>query len=531
MSAYNQGARTRTGRPTRTFEGGKAVTPSPLQDLMFTTVCTYAGQDTFYETATDRDQRIADLVRVTSRHDPRAVVDFIGRLRNDFNIRTAAILVAAEFVAAGRENGNPQYVREAVSNACVRADEPAELLAYWMSRHGRSIPRGMKLGIGDAVRRLYNPWSVLKWDSTDRSVRMADVIELCHVEPETEAQSTLYRWLLDRRHRGKDAWGIHNVYARSSVGSGETPFGFNPDHLQMFVERQRLQNIDPDLRRSMICNYSSNELLRPAGVTWEFLSSWLPGGMDAEAWEYAIPQMNVMALIRNLRNFDQVGISEDAIDDVIRKITSEEDVRKSRIFPYRVYAAYQEIASDNWQRALGKTLELASGNLPRLDRSLLLIDTSGSMRAPLSHRSAITRVEVAALQATSVAAHSKSCDIVMFAQKSARFVPLPGSSILGLTRDICSLVGAVGHSTLGHAAILQHFDPAFHDRVMLFTDDQMQDSGYVDISHVPQVVTFNVGGYAAKSTWGRKGGQLNLQVAGFSDQVFTAVVEALKDTG
>ena len=89
--------------------------------------------------------------------------------------------------------------------------------------------------------------------------------------------------------------------------------------------------------------------------------------MDAEAWEAVIPTMGVMALVRNLRNFDQAGISEAAADAVIAEIVDPAEVAKARLFPYQVWAAYKHAPSDNWKRALGRTLELTVANIPSLD--------------------------------------------------------------------------------------------------------------------------------------------------------------------
>lgn len=63
--------------------------------------------------------------------------------------------------------------------------------------------------------------------------------------------------------------------------------------------------------------------------------------------------MGVMALVRNLRNFDQAGISEAAIESVIAKIRDADQVAKVRLFPYQVWAAYKHAPSDDWKRARG----------------------------------------------------------------------------------------------------------------------------------------------------------------------------------
>ena len=69
---------------------------------------------------------------------------------------------------------------------------------------------------------------------------------------------------------------------------------------------------------------------------------------------------------------------------MIAKITSADDIAAARLFPHQAWAAYKNAPSDNWRRALGATLEATVANVPALDGTLVLIDTSGSMQAALS---------------------------------------------------------------------------------------------------------------------------------------------------
>src|SRR5205814_5532085 len=110
-------------------------------------------------------------------------------------MRTATIVMAAEYVAAGGANG-----RAVIAGALQRADEPAEMLGYWLTMHGRNIPMPVKRGVADAVVRLYTERAALRYDGRSRHIRMADVIELTHPAPRDAGQSALFRWLLDRRH-------------------------------------------------------------------------------------------------------------------------------------------------------------------------------------------------------------------------------------------------------------------------------------------------------------------------------------------
>ncbi|MCP4224334.1 MAG: TROVE domain-containing protein, partial [Actinomycetia bacterium] len=256
--------------------------------------------------------------------------DFVARLapylRNELKIRSASIVLAAEYVAAGGEGG-----RRVIDSVLQRGDEPAEMIGYWHNRYGRKLKMAVKRGVADGATRLYNERSALRYDGAGLGVRMADVIELTHPKPRDGAQSALFSWLLDRRH--------HN----DAVA--------DPQLLPMLAAAEVLAEVSKAERRSLLDEQGPGALAA-AGTSWERLSGWLPGGMDAAAWESVIPTMGVMALIRNLRNFDEQGVSQAGVEIVLDRITDAEQVARARLFPYQVWAAYSHAPSDNWKRAL-----------------------------------------------------------------------------------------------------------------------------------------------------------------------------------
>jgi hypothetical protein len=350
------------------------------------------------------------------------------------------------------------------------------------------------------VVALYPARGALRYDGLSRQIRMADVIELTHPSPRDERQSALFRYLLDRRHHD-------DARADASV-------------LPILAAAAVLDTVPVDERRALLRDRGPAALAE-AGCSWERLSGWLPGGMDAEAWEAVIPSMGVMALVRNLRNFDQVAITNSAVETVIGKITDADEVARARLFPYQVWAAYKHAPSDDWKRALGRTLELTVSNIPALDRTLVVIDTSGSMQTPLSKRSTMTRVEVAAVMAMATAKRASNVDVVIYGQTNALVTIAAGASLLGGVGQLVGAVGTVGHSTFGHTAIARWFDRTRHDRVVLFTDDQQHDSGEVSLDHVPLIYTFNLAGYAPSALPSGDRGRYTL--GGFTDATFAAM--------
>jgi len=482
-----------TGQRTPTFEAGLGYSPD-LESELFLLAATYmAGENTFYESADQREARFVELVARVTASNPAFIARLAPYLRNELKIRSASIMLAAEYVAAGGEGG-----RKVIDSVLQRGDEPAEMIGYWHTRHGRNLKMAVKRGVADATLRLYNERSALRYDGTGRGIRMADVLELTHPKPRDASQSALFKWLLDHRHHG-DAVA-------------------DPRMLPTLAAAAQLAEIPADERRTMLAEMGP-EALAKAGTSWERLSGWLPGGMDAQAWESVIPTMGVMALIRNLRNFDEQGVSQAAVETVLARITDADQVAKARLFPYQVWAAYAHAPSDNWKRALGTTLDLTTQNIPALHRTLVVIDMSGSMQTTVSNRSTMARVQVAAVMAAVTANRANNSDIAIFGQTNRAVRIRKGAAVLGTVEKLVGMVGAVGHSTYGHTAIRDQFNPQRHDRVVMFTDDQQADAGRVDLSHVPSIYTVDLAGYRPRSMPAGERGRYSL--AGFSDATFS----------
>ena len=159
----------------RTFEGGQGWVADPETELFLLAATMMAGEGSFYLPAEVRDARFVELVHRVTATNPAFVAGLAAYLRNELKIRSASIMLAAEYVAAGGGGG-----RAVVDSVLQRGDEPAEMVAYWLGRYGRSMKMAVKRGVADAVQRLYTERAALRYDGQSRAVRMADVIELSH---------------------------------------------------------------------------------------------------------------------------------------------------------------------------------------------------------------------------------------------------------------------------------------------------------------------------------------------------------------
>jgi len=310
----------------KTFEGGKAYQRGPKADLFLLAVTNMVGEDTFYESADVRDERYRSLVRAVAVTDPEWMLRFVTWLRLGANMRSAAVVAACEAVRARLEAGATGHNRQLIAAACQRADEPGEVLAYWTGRYGRALPKPVKRGVADAVGRLYNEYSFAKYDSDAKGYRFGDVIDLVHPAAAADKpwQGDLFRHALDRRH------------------NRDNPV---PETLTKLTKRARLLALPVDERRGALLAEGGAERLAEAGMTWEALAGWLQGPMDRVAWEAVIPSMGLMALARNLRNFDEAKVGDEVARQVCSRFLDAEQVGRSRMLPYRWLSAYKAAPS------------------------------------------------------------------------------------------------------------------------------------------------------------------------------------------
>ncbi|WP_405488326.1 TROVE domain-containing protein [Streptomyces sp. NBC_00096] len=468
-----------SGARRRNHHGSPGFVRDPRSELFLLAVANFVTQRTAYEDGPARDDRFAALVRTLAVEDPEWTAGLLGWLRRDGGMRTASLVGAAEYVRARLDAGaagGPSN-RRVVDSVLLRADEPGELLAYWTAAYGRAVPKPVKRGIADAVRRLYDAKSLLKYDtaSARRGFRFGDVLNLVHASPDPAKpwQGELFRYALDRRHNPESA----EVPATSRT----------------LLAHRALMELPVEERRSVVTAAGGAERLAAAGMTWEALAGWLQGPMDAAAWEAVIPSMGAMALVRNLRNFDQAGVSDEVAGRVAAKISDPESVARSRQFPFRYLAAYQHAPSLRWAYPLERALGHSLGNVPALPgRTLILVDRSGSMWSPLSDRSQLNRADAAAIFGTALALRAEDADLVQFGTGSKEVAYDRGESVLKVLERFENLGG-----TYTAEAVRTHY--AGHDRVLIVTDEQ---AGYAyggdPTSLVPDTVpvyTWNLAGY------------------------------------
>lgn len=456
----------------RTHEGGPGFRRDAKSEAFLSATTTFALQGDHYRDGQAIANRMATLIKEIAVDDSgwAWVKDCAPWLRTQSNIRATPVSIAAEAIHARivagvhDEDGDRRWLVNAILQ---RAEEPLEFYMYWTTHFGKNLPASIKRALADSVDRLWDEAAFLRYGNKPGAVTFADLLEIVHPKGTSERQGELYSWILTKARKRKGAVppaSLAHVRARWELAR------LSPAQRHGFAHRARGFAFEREtLDRAMVGQ-------------WEFLRSWLgdkPASgyvmPEARQWELAAPRMGYMALLRNLRNFDQAGISDEAAERIAARLTDPNQVKKCKQLPFRFYSAYKEAPSLRWGNALEKALNHCLVNIPELDgRTLFLIDTSDSMRRILSEKSTMNRVTAGALFAFAQALKNPNkADVWGFADGQFLVKGVErGMSLLRSVELFTKRVGAVGHGTQIERAVRDTFDAKRHNRVILFTDCQ-----------------------------------------------------------
>lgn len=470
-----------TGRRIPNALGGLGHERDFRSELALLATTNMVGKDTFHENAFTRDTRFAELVVKLAVADADEAAAFFSWLRNSMNMRSASIVGAVEAaraMIAAKLGG----ARKLIAAVLQRADEPGELIAYWTGRYGTTIPKPIKRGIADAVQRLYTEHGFLKYDTSSHEYNFGRVLNLTHPTARAAWQGTLYKYAI-AQHRKK-------------------AYVFTAEQLPMVFAQIALRQQVASGDASVLLDTAA---LKAAGMTWQDALSLAGKKVDkAKLWEALWPTMGYMALLRNLRNMDEAGVSDEVAEQIAARLADPEQVARSKQFPFRFYQAYKAVTSLRWGHPLEKAVNHSLANVPALGgRTLIMVDQSPSMwprqwgSSPQQHEG-IENHDLAALFGSAVALRAANPTLVGYGRNSYE-VPVPkGGSLLRLATDGFHIENYT--DTLGATA--RHFKG--HDRVVIVTDEQTQSHQYSSIDQiVPRevpVYVWNIGGYRVGST-------------------------------
>ena len=328
----------------RTHGGALATTSlTPEQQLRRSVLSTFLFEDQCYEDGKEIAGRIAALVAAVH---PEKVKNLAEEARSQMNLRHAPLWLIA---AMAKLPTHRKYVAEALELVIQRPDELSEFLSLYWKAGKQPLAAQVKKGLARAFRK-FNAYGLAKYNQ-DNPIKLKDVMFLTHPKPEGAGRTVAAPAVEKAKyHRGETR--------RHRLGQGA-------------IWKQLI----------------SGELEPPD--TWEVALS--AGGDKKTVFERLIKEekLGALALLRNLRNMEQVGVNRALVRDALRSADW------TRVLPFRFYTAAKH--AQTYTDVLDELLVKRAGSQKRLPGiSIIVVDVSGSMYgSPVSAKSEVDRAEVA----------------------------------------------------------------------------------------------------------------------------------------
>jgi hypothetical protein len=197
--------------------------------------------------------------------------------------------------------------------------------------------------------------------------------------------------------------------------------------------------------------------------TWEVALS--SGADKREAWERLLREqkLGALALLRNLRNMRESGVDESLVLSALGSMSTK------RVLPFRFLAAARY--APQWEEALEEAmLKCVAENEKLPGKTIVLVDVSGSMTAPLSRRSEMQRTDAAYGLAVLLREIAEKVAVYSF---SDNLVEVPARRGFAL-RDAIDASQRHNSTQLGNAVEKLNRNEKC-DRLIVITDEQAHD--------------------------------------------------------
>ena len=401
--------------------GGLAYKLSPKHTLA-QIASTGCFNGTYYANAASQLDEVIKLIAQVEDNEFLATLAIYSRQRAFMKDMPAALLVA---LSSRDTQLTHKIFDRVVDNGRVLRT------VFQMVRSGRFGRKSLSSSLQRAFQRWLNEASPgrLLSASIGNNPSLRDVMRMARPKPIDNSRRALFGWLTDKE---VDKWAPATVADL-------------PDSVASLVAFRQASTADEQVSIASELN-----------VRWDLLADSV---RDASVWKTIARKMGPQALRMNLNTLSRHDVfktpkgraDHEMIDYVAARLASEEEVLRSRQFPYQYFAAYLNASDDipnAIKSALHQAAEAACGNIPQLPGPVLIgLDTSGSMcSAVTGHRgrgatSKMRCVDVASLFASAILRRNPESTIVPFDTSAYRAKVDPGDTILSLASRLAKYGG------------------------------------------------------------------------------------------
>lgn len=412
-------------------ERGIAFKVNPKLELTLRVATCLINEPKFYDPACRGDSEIKQLIAKVAVTDPEYILKLAAYVRSELYLRSVATFILVE---ALQYQQCKKYVRKYMPLILIRPDDTTEAVAYFIAKNGNigsegkaSMPHCFRDGLLICLRK-FGAYGIAKYKKGNKKeVTFKDILRLLHPTPMDSKEEKLFKDII-------------------------------------------------------------NDTL-PVPETWETYIS--ANGSNKESWEHIVPKMGIFALTRNLRNILQKKVNAYTINVAISTLTNKEEIRKSKMLPFRFLSAYKEVeklsdvdpfAKKELLKALNTAISLSISNIPKLTgRTMILNDRSGSMSSrTVSTMSDVYCNDIASTMGAMAYYISNNPVIGVFGTEFA-LVDIENMGILEAAKKLSTV--RVGDCTYAYKAMQYLIDNRVNvDRIILFSDEQLynpHDSNYM----------------------------------------------------
>lgn len=383
-----------------THEGAKASHIDLYERIRRSVMANMLFEGTFYESGENNANRIlADVMQAIDDKEGGAVrvADMAYEARTNMKLRHVPLYLLACMMHKYTSEVRT-IISDVIYHVIQRPDEMGELIALWWKLEGKRkmLPAQVKNGLARALGK-FNEYTLAKNDHQSAAIKLRDVLFLIHAKPVDEAQAELFKRITERKLVVPDTWEVELSAGKDKKATFERLLGEG--------------------------------------------------------------KLGPMALLRNLRNMQGAGVSENLIKQALESMNTE------RVLPFRFITAarYAPKLEPQLERAMMSSLKSEES---LKGKTILIVDNSRSMESPISGKSELLRSEAAAALGILLREICPDMELIVFGSTAGHEPARRGFAM----RDVIHKSKHGGATNTDRAVKLAN--QSGYDRLIIITDEQ-----------------------------------------------------------
>lgn len=389
----------------------------------------------------ENGESIADRIKkLVAKVDSQTLHKIVLDAKNKMKLRHAPLFIVR---LMAKDDAHKKFVAMTLDEVIQRADELAEFVAMYWADGKRPLSAQVKKGLAKAFKK-FDEYQLAKYDRSSDVVKLRDVLFLCHAKPENKEQEDLWKKLIAKEMEVPETWEVK---------------------------------------------------ISAAGSKAEKKS----------AWEDLLKQnkLGALALLRNLRNMKEAGVSETLIKSALQKM------KVDKVLPFRFITAARH--APHLEAELEQALFKCTEGMEKLPgKTILIVDVSGSMYgSKVSGKSELDRAQVACSLAILV---REMCEKpVIYATAGSDSAKVHKTALVpsnrrgfALSDAIYKMCNPLGGGGIFLKQVMDHVkkEELVADRVIVITDEQDCDSSarspkladaFGDNNYIVNVASYKIG--------------------------------------